>query len=557
VALWYVLARYSSTRRTVRVVIAIVVASVIVVQAFFFRFYHTSIDAQVVVTAAHGWRDVRPVLAQMLPRTIATIALVALAEYSLLARVSFASHPPQCTFGFAMGAGAFFIAMPLRDATPELRLLDALSVLLRPGNTTSSRAIDVAALPSTERTLPSIVLIVTESVRAQDYCSQPSDNCQIAPEVNRLLPNRVPFLQMRALASYTAVSLSVIITGRSQERPRDEISEAPNVFDFARSVRARDERLRVAYWSAHSESVFERKDIKSHVDSWMTLETLLGRDVDDDPTDDGFDRLLTARAMAELPKLKKPFLLVLHFAGTHAPYFTNDADAPFQPSQHEITWSGMPALANAYRNSIHEQDKSIAIFLRAFLDLQGSSPYLIAFTSDHGEAFGEHGAIHHGQSLWDEQIHVPGFVATSPGLLSIEQESALRAHANAYVTHLDLLPTILDTLGVLDGFAMAPYRHAFRGESLLRARPQSDVRSPIPITNCTGLFPCPVNTWGLLDGPLKLEAEAWDADFRCSELEKIAGGGETPLAQTDARCTKLRNASKKYFDVLPNRRPNR
>jgi hypothetical protein len=306
----------------------------------------------------------------------------------------------------------------------------------------------------------------------------------------------------------------------------------------------------VAYWSAQSESVFER-DERQALDSFVTLETLLGHAVDDEDTvvDRGVDRLLAAQFQKRLPSLVAPYFVLLHFAGTHAPYFVNDDDAPFRPYTRDVSWSQMPELHAAYANAIHEQDKSVAVCVRAFVEEQGSSPWMIVFTSDHGEAFGEHGAIHHGQNLYEEQIHVPAWIAFGNGAITPEEEARLRARAGAPVTHLDLLPTILDTYGVLGGFAFAPYAAALRGRSLLAA--DRGARAPLPITNCTAMFPCPVNTWGMLDGDVALEAQRWDGDWRCLLLD------DERARVDDARCRALREASRLPFPLLPNGRDNR
>jgi membrane-anchored protein YejM (alkaline phosphatase superfamily) len=71
---------------------------------------------------------------------------------------------------------------------------------------------------------------------------------------------------------------------------------------------------------------------------------------------------------------------------------------------------------------------------------------------DHGQAFGEHGVWQHGRSSWEEVLHVPALI-WQPAALSPRVESRL-------TTHADLLPTILDMLGV----AFDPLD--FQGESL-------------------------------------------------------------------------------------------
>ena len=179
---------------------------------------------------------------------------------------------------------------------------------------------------------------------------------------------------------------------------------------------------------------------------------------------------------------------MLHLVGTHAPYFVDNARAPFKPYDHVVSWSGMPALLNAYRDSIYEQDRTLARAVRGFVDQATSrgKPWLVVFTSDHGEAFGEHGAIHHGQNLLDEQVHVPGWIAAGGGALTSDS-SVTPDHAGRFLTHLDLLPTLLDAMGLWDNFAVAPHRAAMPGRSMLqavraaRADPGDELHGHVPV----------------------------------------------------------------------------
>jgi arylsulfatase A-like enzyme len=240
----------------------------------------------------------------------------------------------------------------------------------------------------------------------------------------------------------------------------------------------------------------------------------------------------------------------VHLSGTHAPYYVDPADAPFSPWVRTASWTSLAPLHNAYKNAIVAQDRSIARVVRAFVARAGSEPWLILFTSDHGEAFGEHKAIHHGQNTYDEQIHVPGFVAFGNGALDAAQVSALRAHQREPVTLLDVLPTLLDALGVLDAFPLAADRSRWQGRSWLRA--PSGPRAPVPMTNCTPLFSCPLKNWGVLGDRHALVAQPWDDDFRCVDLRTGAEG----LDLASPPCAELRRASRSWFDKLPNGRDN-
>src|SRR5262249_12008912 len=144
-----------------------------------------------------------------------------------------------------------------------------------------------------------------------------------------------------------------------------------------------------------------------------SADTLLGHIMEDDGEAimGGLDRRLGDECAARFPRLSPPYFAMVHFIGTHAPYFFDDAEPKFTPFDRTIGFSTMDGVHNAYKNAIIEQDRSIAKCVRAFLEAQHGDPYLILYTSDHGEAFGEHAAIHHGQNFYDEQVHVPAFIA--------------------------------------------------------------------------------------------------------------------------------------------------
>jgi Sulfatase len=546
-ALVFGLAATLARPRWARGAIALVAGVLLAVDAVYFHYYGDTLDAQALASARHAWPDVRRVLAEMLPRLVPLTAASVALQWGLLTFAARVGVPRTAKLGaVALAIAAIAGGPPLADATPELRLVDAAlaQVRARPARHARESVTQVPALPSRRESLPSVVLVLTESVRASAYTEE------TAPEVTALFPDRVALRQMRAVASYTAVSFSAILTGRSQEGVRDAIAGAPTVFELLGAVRARDAHVTTAYWSAQSESVFEGENARAAIDRFATVETLVGHAIadEDEVVDRGVDRLLADYAVRELPNLPRPFFLVLHFAGTHAPYFVDDARAPFRPYRREVTWSGLPELYNAYKDAIYDQDRSIARALRAVLDATRAGPWAIVFTSDHGEAFGEHGAIHHGQNLFDEQIHVPAFVAQR-GALRPDEVERLAAHGDAWLTHLDLLPTILDVYGVMGGFALAPYERALAGRSLLA--PPARMPAPIPITNCTAMFPCPVSTWGLLYEDRALEAQRWDGDWRCLDLVRAA-----ELDARDPSCDILRESSKVRFPELPNRKPN-
>ncbi len=555
IALVLVVARLALAR-TARVLFALACSVVLVLQVLVFRYFHAPLDAQVLASAVHAKHDVRPILVRALPAILGALALTTAIELTLLSLFHRVAPPPRHDRALegvlAVAALGGLFGLGPRRATPEVRAVHALTALGTPHEEARSAAVSLPPLITDRPELPSILFVLTESVRASDYRSE--GPLATAPETAALTRGRTDLAQLRAISSYTALSLSAILTGHAQNGPRAEILRAPTLLDFAHAARdAHGARPTVAYFSSQSETVFETDQMRGAIDEIVTIETLRGRDVEDDADygDLPLDREMVDRFVQRLPALPAASFVLLHFVGTHAPYFLDPARSPFQPYDHVVAWSGMPRLLNAYRNSILEQDRTLARALRAFLEHVRGHPWLVVFTSDHGEAFGENGAIHHGQNLLDEQVHVPAWIIAGEGTLSPAQSRALADHAGRFVTHLDLLPTVLDALGLWDNFAVAPHRARLPGRSLLRPYQE---RAPIPVTNCTGMFPCPVNTWGFYGGDRKLVARVYDNSWRCLALD----GSEERLAdEPDPPCARLRSLSAETFPLLPNGAPNR
>jgi hypothetical protein len=538
VLLWLLLASTCAVQWR-RGLVALLAGADLVLQAVFYRYYHAAIDVQVVTAALRSFSDIRPVLSRgAVPYGVAACAL-AVCEYALLSRCATAFHwPRRVRLGLVLALAVAGCLGPGQAAARELARVQHASSPVR-----------VTALPSVRARPPSILFLLTESVRASDYCPSRGDRCLVAPEVDALLPLRVRFQEMRSVSSYTAVSVAAILSGVVPTGRRDAVPRAPLLFDFVRALRHPSESFSVAYWSAQTNATLDRPDLRETSNSFVTVEDLVGHAVgdEDEVFERGVDRLLAARVQKEMQHLVPPFVAVAHFQGTHAPYFVDEKDAPFHPFSHVVAWSGLTELHNAYLDAIHEQDKSIAAVVRAFLAKVGTSPYVILFTSDHGEAFGEHGAIHHGQNLYEEQIHVPAWIASGNGALGGRELSALRAYENAVTTHLDLLPTLLDIEGILGGDAGPFHGDGALGRSLVR--PLSPLRA-IPMTNCTELFRCPLDTWGLFDEARVLTAQAWDSDWLCADLNGA------PAAAGDPSCLALRASSRSWFRTKPNGAPN-
>lgn len=67
----------------------------------------------------------------------------------------------------------------------------------------------------------------------------------------------------------------------------------------------------------------------------------------------------------------------------------------------------LQALSDRYDGCLAYLDAQLREVFR-FIELaSGDRPWIVAITSDHGEEFGEHGAVGHGRTLWEGTQHVP------------------------------------------------------------------------------------------------------------------------------------------------------
>lgn len=94
-----------------------------------------------------------------------------------------------------------------------------------------------------------------------------------------------------------------------------------------------------------------------------------------------------------------------------------------------------------YDVAIEGNDRQLRRLYERLIELGLDRQTLFIVTSDHGEAFGEHGRTGHGQSVYEEEVHVP-LMMRLPGVLK-------PARVEQPVSLVDLLPSILNLCGVV------------------------------------------------------------------------------------------------------------
>lgn len=153
-----------------------------------------------------------------------------------------------------------------------------------------------------------------------------------------------------------------------------------------------------------------------------------------------FPQLFPADAPAEH---RDWLLLQEHMKAELAQWLRGElGDADLEPSRR--------ALEALYRGGVHDFDQWFGEVLALF-ERHGLDDAYVLLTSDHGEAFGEHETLYHGDSVHEEEVHVP-LVLRGPDIEpSVHREP---------VSLIDLAPTFAHLADV-------PVAPAWVGESLL------------------------------------------------------------------------------------------
>jgi len=292
---------------------------------------------------------------------------------------------------------------------------------------------------------PNVLLVTFDTTRADRVGfagAFASGHPGVTPSLDALAKTGTAFTTAIASQPLTAPSHASILTGL-QPFHHGLRNNGAFVLDASHATLAR--RLHDAGYATHA-------IVASYV-----LDHRFGFDQGFDAYDDdlGGGRELGARAIADkalrwlaLQKPERPFFLWLHFYDPHAPY-TPPAD---------VAW----AFPNdAYAAEIHYADRELGRVLDALRAAHALDDTLVVFTSDHGEAFGEHGERGHGLFVYDETTRVP--------LLFAGPHVPRGRTIDTVARHVDLVPTILDLLGInaqnLDGTSLFADKSARRAYS--------------------------------------------------------------------------------------------
>jgi hypothetical protein len=164
----------------------------------------------------------------------------------------------------------------------------------------------------------------------------------------------------------------------------------------------------------------------------------------------------------------EPFFLFVHIIEPHQPYTPSPEDAapfidPGYTGKIGVSFGGFASarwnaadrqrVIDLYDGDVHHADRLVGRILDTLADLGLTDHTLIVVTADHGEELFDRGNLGHGQSQYDELLHVPLCLRFPHG--------RYRGRIDDQVRTMDLFPTVLDAVGLpvpagLDAVSLMP-----------------------------------------------------------------------------------------------------
>lgn len=292
------------------------------------------------------------------------------------------------------------------------------------------RAGRAAIPPHPTRIMPPapIVIVITIDALRPDVLS--SKKTRIAPNLQEMKKRSVYFSQARSFASDTRYSLSALFSGRyfsmlkwtKLDGPRPELGtdKLPRIPEVLRPLGV-ESATAISFPRMFAPEVRVIGGFDEH--AIVAPEAKLAG---------------TPAVMKHLLKrLRKqgpaPLFYYTHLLDPHLPYDTHGARFK-NPRQ-------------AYEAEVKYVDGYIGQLRKAIRDLGLADRTMLIVSSDHGEAFGEHGLSGHNKPLYDVMVHVP---------LLIEYPGVKPRVIDTPVSFLDIGPTVFDVFGApTPGYWMA------------------------------------------------------------------------------------------------------
>jgi hypothetical protein len=318
--------------------------------------------------------------------------------------------------------------------------------------------------PLTAARIPraNVVVVLTESVRADMLCSDPPPRC-LSEALDAVAADRMPLGKLTTQTPNTFSACVVLWTGVGPDVDFTSAHSAPVLWELARAV-----GYRTAYVTSQNTQYedFGAFVSRAGIDSLVTASDLGGMANEQLGAPDERAAEAMLRFVREVPA-GMPYFAVLHLSNTHAPYRVDPALQPYGPHSAD-PFGSIEAFRDQDRNAVLLQERTVAAFVRELRARADWDDTAIVFLSDHGEQFREHGGLYHNHSLYEEELRIPGWLIAGEHALGSGQRASLLALGSRRTYMQDVHETVVDLLGLEDARVQLPLAGLVTGRSLLR-----------------------------------------------------------------------------------------
>ncbi len=379
------------------------------------------------------------------------------------------------SLGIAIQAGGFLARHPngfrrlVRMVTlPAIGLVVITASAFRAKDAVSERRAN-ANLGSARASAPNVVLIVMDVVRAADVSLYGYER-QTTPNLERFAQQSVVFDNAISTSPWTLPSHASMFTGHYPHELSADWNEPLDDAFPTLAERMRDHGYVTGgfvgnYFYGMPEYGLNRGFI--HYESRrVNLATVMNASAFGSRLVRVFNQFanryrrpemrraetINHRVLDWLPRRStRPFFIFVNYIDAHLPY---DPPPPYDlkftltepPARghrrgQRATESEVRGLRDAYDGAIAYEDEQLAALLRGLKRRGQLANTVVIITSDHGEEFGEHGWVTHGNGLYLPAVHVPLLVSYPgriPGGIRVTDRITLR----------DLPATVVDLAGL-------------------------------------------------------------------------------------------------------------
>lgn len=267
---------------------------------------------------------------------------------------------------------------------------------------------------------PNILLVTVDALRA-DHLHTYGYGRATSPRIDAFARQATRFTDVLAPSSRTVAAMPAMMTGLypSQIARGTQyfypalLSENTTVAEALHGVGYRTVGIAGTYFFGRVDGYWQGFDVTHQVDVFHSTREW--------PVD---------RAVEELGRLREspnPWFMWVHLFNVHADYLGDSHPSMFGPSH-----------VGKYDTEVALMDAQFGRLLDSLRELGVENSTVVVFTSDHGEAFGEHGTFYH-ETLYGEELRSPLIVRVPGGAGAVSR---------APVSTIDIAPTLLNVARV-------------------------------------------------------------------------------------------------------------